>query len=219
MGLGTRRCGAGVPGAGRAARGSAGCDEGGGKEGGGRGRAPAGRGGSRRGWRSAGVEGAWDSHAGPRGGDGEESEQQRPRVSGVLTLLRGRRPLPGACRAVQGSRSRRVVPASLSPPPAGPSPAPPGRPPPRGPGRSLCKRGPSKTLVSLPNRSAYLGTGPLCPLGDRERNRNRAGGQDKEAETITEMGTGENRRERALRRTAVHPLPVVAKGEEKSVAP
>lgn len=133
MGLGTRRCGAGVPGAGRAARGSAGCDEGGGKEGGGRGRAPAGRGGSRRGWRSAGVEGAWDSHAGPRGGDGEESEQQRPRVSGVLTLLRGRRPLPGACRAVQGSRSRRVVPASLSPPPAGPSPAPPGRPPPARP--------------------------------------------------------------------------------------
>lgn len=166
MGLGTRRCGAGVPGAGRAARGSAGCDEGGGKEGGGRGRAPAGRGGSRRGWRSAGVEGAWDSHAGPRGGDEEESEQQRPRVSGVLTLLRGRRPLPGACRAVQGSRSRRVVPASLSPPPAGPSPAPPGRPPREAPAAPCASAGlqklwspyPTAALISGLARSALLGT-------------------------------------------------------------
>lgn len=146
--------------------------------------------------RAAATEGPWDSHEGLRGGDGEESGQQGPGGAGVLTSLRGRRPLPGARRAVRGSGSRRAGPASLSPPPTGPSPAPPARSPrgARGPGHSLCKRRPSKALGSLPNRRAYLGTGPLFSLGGRERGRNRAGGQDKEAEIERRWGRGEPER-------------------------
>lgn len=163
------------------------------------------------------MERAWESHEGLRGGDGEESGQQGPRGAGVLTSLRGRRPLPGARRAVRGSGSRRAGPASFSPSPTGPSPAPPDRSPQRGPGHSLCKRRPSKAVGSLPNRSAYLGTGPICPLGGRERPEQGWRPGQRGRDQNGDGDRGRTREKRVLRRTAVLSAPVSPKGRRKRV--
>lgn len=97
-------------------------------------------------------------------------------------------PVPAGLSEAQG-------PAAPAPPPSAlprRGPAPPRPPfPPQGPGHSLCKRRPSRALGSLPNRSAYLGTGPLCPPGGRERGRNRAGGRPgQRARDHNTVGTG-----------------------------
>lgn len=136
------------------------------------------------------MERAWDSHEGLRGGDGEESGQQGPGGAGVLTSLRGRRPLPGARRAVRGSGSRRAGPASLGPSPTGPSPAPPDRSPREAPATPCASAGLQKLWAPYPTAALISGLARSALLG-ADRDRNRAGGQDKEAETRTEMGTGE----------------------------
>lgn len=81
--------------------------------------------------------------------------------AGVLTSLRGRRPLPlrVAPSEARAAPRRPRLPSAL--PPAPPRPA--GRSPPRAPGHSLCKRRPSKGSGSLPNRCAYLGAWPALP--------------------------------------------------------
>lgn len=127
-------------------------------------------------------------------------------------------PVPAGLSEAQG-------PAAPAPPPSAlprRGPAPPRPPfPPQGPGHSLCKRRPSRALGSLPNRSAYLGTGPLCPPGGRERGRNRAGGPDKGAETTTQWEPGENQREQdsaALDGCAPPPCPI-RRGERRGSGP
>lgn len=115
-------------------------------------------------------------------------------------------PVPAGLSEAQGPAAPAPPPSAL--PRRGPAPPRPPFPPP-GPGHSLCKRRPSKALGSLPNRGAYLGAGPLCPPGGRERGRNGAGGQDKGAASRTQRE--QNQRERdsaALGGCAPPPCPI-----------
>lgn len=113
----------------------------------------------------------------PRGGDGEESGQQGPVGAGVLTSLRGRRPLPVrvAPSEAPAALRRPRLPSAL---PRRPGPAPPARSL-RGPPATPCaSAGLQKVGAPYPTAALISGPGQLCPLRGRERDRNRAGGQD-----------------------------------------
>lgn len=161
-------------------------------------------GGGPRAWRGLGIPAkALEVMGRSLGSGGPGARGSLPLCAAVV-----RCPVPAGLSEAPGPAAPAPPPSALPPPPTGPGPAPPAVP--RGaPGHSLCKRLPSKASVSSPNRSAYLGTGPLSPLGGRERGRNRARGQDKDAE----RGSG-----RARLLAAVHPL-VLQAGEGKRVGP
>lgn len=201
-GLGTRRCAgqecrgrAGQLGAARAAT-----REGARREG--ARRAPAGRGGSRgpEGWgMAASSVGAWDSHEGPRGGDGEESGLQGPGGRGGPHLTA--RP-PSAARCPPGCPSLRVPPRRPRLPPRSPDgaqPRPARRSPRRAPATPCASAGLLKLWAPYPTQALISGLAHPALLG-----------AEKEAETGLEARTKGQRpepsgdRERAREnRTAV----------------
>lgn len=91
---------------------------------------------------------------------------------------------------------RRAGPASPQPSPDGPGPAPPAGSLPGPPATPCASAGLQKVRPPYPTAALISGPGQLCPLRGRERDRNRAGGQDrlrdrdKGAETRVEVGQG-----------------------------
>lgn len=128
-----------------------------------------------------------------------------------------RRPVPAGLSKAPGPNASSPPPSAL--PRLDPAPPRPAVPPRGAPATPCASAGLQKVWSPYPTAALISGLARAVLLGTEKGTGIELEARTKRQRPERRWRTGENRRERELRRTAVHPLPVPAKGEGKRVGP